>query len=412
MIGFFQYLKPAYYIRDPALLKQITVTGFDHFQDHPPYMDEGVDDLFGNSLLFLNGQKWRDMRATLSPAFTGSKVKQMLRLVSECAVNMTQHLQRTADAGKSVNVEMKELFGRCLNDVISSCAFGINVDSFRNDQNKLFVNSQRFLKFSTFKFMFLALMPKLMKALGVNITSSDISAFFRPLVLDTMEVREKNNIFRPDMINLMMEVRKGNVHNQTKMGGANKESGDVNDGFAAVEESQIGRKIVNREWTDNELMAQCFVFYIAGLDSSSVTLSALAYEMAINPDIQQRLFEEILDANEQLDGMPVDYDRLQKLKYLDQIVSETLRKWPPFPKTERICVKPFQFDDGITKLNIEEGVSISAPIYPIHHDPKYFPNPDIFDPERFNDENKRNIIPGTFVPFGFGPRSCIGNAFT
>lgn len=153
------------------------------------------------------------------------------------------------------------------------------------------------------------------------------------------------------------------------------------------------------------------MFYIAGLDSSSVTLSALTYEMAINPDIQQRLFEEILDVSEQLDGSPVDYDRLQKLKYLDQIVSETLRKWPPFPKTERICVKDFHFDDGITKLNIEKGVSISAPIHPLHHDPRYFPNPEIFDPERFNDENKRNIIPGTYVPFGFGPRSCIGNKF-
>lgn len=398
-------MQPSYFIRDPDLMKKVIVSGFDHFQDHPPYMAEGIDDLFGNSLLFMNGQKWRDMRATISPAFTGQKVRQMLVLVAECTNNMMQHCIKSGSNDQKINIEVRDLFGRCLTDVISSCAFGLHVDSFKNEQNELFQNAQRFLRFSTLKFLFLAIMPKLMKILNVNMTSKDVTDFFRPLVLDTISVRQKNNIYRPDMISMIMEVRKGiEGHNGKKV----ESDACSTDGFANVEESYIGKKTVKREWTDSELFAQCFIFYVAGLESSAAVLSALTYELALNPNIQEKLHKEITEVNEQLNGNVIDYDTLQKMKYLDQVVSETLRKWPPFPKTERICVKDFHFDDGITKLNIEKGTSISLPIYPLHHDPKYFPNPSVFDPDRFSDDNKGNIQAGTYLPFGIGPRSCIG----
>lgn len=60
---------------------------------------------------------------------------------------------------------------------------------------------------------------------------------------------------------------------------------------------------------------------------------------------------------------------------------------------------------------IEKGVSVIVPIWGLHHDPKYFPNPDEFDPERFNEENKQNIVPCSYLPFGEGPRNCIGDRF-
>lgn len=80
-------------------------------------------------------------------------------------------------------------------------------------------------------------------------------------------------------------------------------------------------------------------------------------------------------------------------------------------QTDRTCVKDYVYDDGERKFTIEKGSNIIFPIYGLHHDPKYYPDPDKFDPERFGDENKQNIQPGAYVPFGLGPRNCIGSRF-
>lgn len=74
----------------------------------------------------------------------------------------------------------------------------------------------------------------------------------------------------------------------------------------------------------------------------------------------------------------------------------------------RVCVKDYVYDHDGLKFNIEKGIPVILTIYGIHHDPKYYPNPDKFNPDRFSDENKHNILPGTYLPFGVGPRNCIG----
>lgn len=251
-------------------------------------------------------------------------------------------------------------------------------------------------------FILISFLPTLMKKLNVTIFDGWCSNYFRSLVLDTMETRDKQGIHRPDMINLLMQVRKGKY-------AQNNEERTDDDGFATVDESQTGKRLVQREWTDDELIAQCFIFFLAGFESTSNTMAAMAYEIPINPSIQDCLYQEIKEAKSKLNGQPIDYDSLQKMKYLDQVVSETLRKWPVLPMTDRYCVKDYVYDDGETKVNIEKGAGVNVPIYAFHHDPKYFPNPHSFDPDRFSDENKNSIVSGTYMPFGIGPRSCIGN---
>lgn len=92
----------------------------------------------------------------------------------------------------------------------------------------------------------------------------------------------------------------------------------------------------------------------------------VAHELAINPDIQQKLYEEIVETNEQLGGKHITYDVLQKMKYLDQVFCETLRKWPFLPDFDRVCVKDYVYDDenGL-KFNKEKGVAVRFPIYGI-----------------------------------------------
>lgn len=115
--------------------------------------------------------------------------------------------------------------------------------------------------------------------------------------------------------------------------------------------------------------------------------------------------------NRQIAGKRLTYDALQKMKYLDQVICETLRRWPPLPQTDRVCSKDYIINcSGNVQLKIDKGACVLFQIYGIHNDPKYFPNPDQFDPDRFSDENRGNIVPGTFLAFGSGPRSCIGKA--
>lgn len=374
----------------------------DHFIDHMPLMDRETNDLFGNCMIFLRGDKWRDMRSTLSPAFTGSKMRLMFKLMAECSEQMSAHFAQRSKRGEQISGDVKDMFSRCANDVIASCAFGVQVNSFKNPSNEFFTTGKKLMVPRYLPFILISFLPTLMKKLNVTIFDGWCSNYFRSLVLDTMETRDKQGIHRPDMINLLMQVRKGKY-------AQNNEERTDDDGFATVDESQTGKRLVQREWTDDELIAQCFIFFLAGFESTSNTMAAMAYEISINPSIQDCLYQEIKEAKSKLNGQPIDYDSLQKMKYLDQVVSETLRKWPVLPMTDRYCVKDYVYDDGETKVNIEKGAGVNVPIYAFHHDPKYFPNPHSFDPDRFSDENKKNIVSGTYMPFGIGPRSCIGN---
>lgn len=249
-------------------------------------------------------------------------------------------------------------------------------------------------------------MPYIAKIFGFDAMDSDVSNFFKAMVMETMDEREKKNIFRPDMINILMQVRKGQIITQQEA--SEDQRASSGDGFATVEESTIGTSAVKRKWTDNQIIGQAFVFFLAGFDTSSNLLTMLAYELVANPDIQQKLHDEIEATNESRKGKRLDYDTLQKMKYMDQVVSETLRKWPPAPQIDRLCVKDYSYDDGSLQFNVNKGTPVFIPVYGIHHDPQYYPNPERFDPERFSDENKDDIVQGSFIPFGVGPRNCIG----
>lgn len=401
--------KPFFCVRDPDVLKQLAVKDFDHFEDHRSFVDEKADVMFGNSLISLKGGKWRDMRATLSPAFTGSKMRQMFELVAECADEMSSAFKQKATSSGSIDCEMKDLFTKYTNDVISSAAFGYKVNSFEDPNNDFYLAGKKFMEFNTplagLKFLLMQTWPKVAAWFDINFTDSKVMNFFRSMVLGNIEQRTKQGLFRPDMINILMNVKAGKMNENNSVQETNA------DGFATVEESTIGNKVVKRVWTDDELVAQCFLFFLAGFDTSSTLLSFLTHELTVNPDIQQKLYEEVLETSKALNGKRLTYDALQKMKYMDACISETLRHWPPAALTDRICVKDYDYDDGQTKVRIEKGTYFFISIYGLHHDEKYWKNPQIFDPERFSDENKQNINTGAYMPFGIGPRNCIGKAF-
>lgn len=344
------------------------------------------------------------MRSTLSPAFTGSKMRLMFDLIVDNSIDMAEQLKMKKTP---LEFDMKELFNKLTTDMVANTAFGIKINSFQDENNEFYRMAKDLLNFNrpsiTVKMLFMNTMPALANWLDVQLFSPEVSKFFKGMVLSNMSTREKDGIFRPDLINLLMQIRKGEDIKST-------DENKAEDGFATVEEFSAGKKSTTTQWSDEDIVAQCFLFFFAGFDPISNHLGFTAHELAVNPDVQQKLFEEIKEVESRMNGKRITYDILQKMKYLDMVITESLRKWPPIALTDRVCSKDYVYEEDGVKFQIKKGMMVAIPSISFHYDEKYFPNSNVFDPERFNDENKRNISPGTYLPFGIGPRNCIGDA--
>lgn len=151
---------------------------------------------------------------------------------------------------------------------------------------------------------------------------------------------------------------------------------------------------------------------MAGFSGTSLTQSFLMHELTVNANIQRRLYDEVIAVHHKLNGAPLTYEVLQSMKYLDQVISETLRRWTLTPAMNRRCNKPYTMEtaDG-NKVQLYVGDHVWLVSNAVHMDAKYWPEPERFDPERFSDERKGDIVSGTYVPFGIGPRNCIGSRY-
>ncbi|CAG9827785.1 unnamed protein product [Diabrotica balteata] len=405
--GMYQFMTPILVVKDLELLKQLFVKDFDHFTDHGKFVSEEADPLWAKNLFFLTGQKWRDMRAILSPAFTSKKMKSMFFLISETADDFVNHfLEQNKD---SIELELKDKFTRFTNDIIASIAFGVKIDSLKNPNNEFFLMGQDITSFSgfkkTMKFMGIVMVPKFFTFFKIGFFATYVRKFFINLIGDTVKAREEKNIVRPDMLHLLIQARKGGLEN-----GEKSRDGEIE---AAEAESNELIKKVAKDMTMVDIAAQALIFFFAGFDSVASLLSFTCYELMVNPDIQTRLRKEIEETLEQCNGN-VTYEAIMKMKYMDMVLSETGRKWPQGTMADRVCTKPYTIPaerPDEVPVHLDVGAALWIPIYAIHRDPENFPEPERYDPERFNEENKSKIKPYSFIPFGVGPRNCIGARF-
>lgn len=138
----------------------------------------------------------------------------------------------------------------------------------------------------------------------------------------------------------------------------------------------------------------------------------MAHELAVNPSVQAKLRVEIDATRAKLNGQRPTYEIIQDMPYLDMVVTETLRKWPPIPFLDRRCTQSYLLEDqNGSSVQLQPGDSIWIPTTAIMRNPKYFPQPDKFAPDRFSAEGRGKIDPNAFVSFGIGPRNCIGSRF-
>lgn len=144
----------------------------------------------------------------------------------------------------------------------------------------------------------------------------------------------------------------------------------------------------------------------------NIFLSFLLSQLGKNKRVQDKLRDEI-NRNADKDGI-INFETLQEMPYLDQVFNETLRMHPPAVMTSRICTEAIELEFEGQKAPIEEGLNVFIPIHQLHYDPEYYPDPEEFKPERFDPENggiKAFKDKGVYLPFGDGPRMCLGMRF-
>ncbi|KRT80274.1 cytochrome P450 [Oryctes borbonicus] len=378
--GSYMFHIPVFVAIDLELIKKIMQVDFPHFTDHGGYLNE-KDDPLSAHLAALGGQRWRELRVKLTPTFTTGKMKLMFPIIVQIAQELIKVLEKEC---QNVPIEAKDISARYTTDVIGTCAFGIDCNSLRDPKTEFRVKGSRLFDLNRkeqlanfISFMF----PKFAKFLGLRLFPKEGTDFFWKIIKETADYREQNGIRRNDAFQLLLDMK---INEET----------DTTDSDTML--------------TFKELAAQAFVFFIGGFETSSTMMSFALLEIALNQDVQDKLREEINTVLKRYDDK-MEYESLAEMRYLDMVINETLRKYPPIPVQSRECTKDYPIPN--TDVIMPKRQFIFIPVQGIHHDPEYYPDPEKFDPTRFSDENKKSIPQFAFLPFGEGPRVCLGQRF-
>uniref|UniRef100_W8BUW7 Cytochrome P450 6a9 n=1 Tax=Ceratitis capitata TaxID=7213 RepID=W8BUW7_CERCA len=382
--GFYWFQRPTAFILDTSLVKAILIKDFNKFTDRGFYTNPDDDPLSGH-LFALDGHKWRAMRTKLSPTFTSGKMKQMFSTVTHVAAELELVFEAALQEGPTI--EIRDLLARYTTDVIGSCAFGIDCNSLKNPGDpfrqmgrRVFVDQRHNL----LGFAFIILFPKLCRRLHIKLTPDHITEFYMRIVRENIAYRESNNIKRHDFFDMLLELK-----NNKKM------------------KSEDGQALTNI--TVEELAAQAFVFLVAGFETSSTTMGFALYELAQRVDVQERARREICEVLARHNG-EFTYECMNELIYLNQVISETLRKHTIVPMLTRECLEDYPVPDH-PGYEIKKGMFVVIPAVGIHYDEDYYPNPEEFNPDNFTPEKVAARDSVEWLPFGDGPRNCVGLRF-
>ena len=307
------------------------------------------------------------MRKVLTPTFTSGKLKGMLSPILSITDNVIDHLKSQI----SQEVNLKPIIRGFTVDSISRVAFGMHTKTYLG-QDKDFMRSAEstttafttYTWTSAFWYNVMGHLPFLAAFTGFF---DDESVKLRTMTNDIMKERDLKNLHVGDFVDRLREFKRN----------------------------------VKPPITEGMIDAQGMIFILGGFETTSTTIGSLMYYLAINPDVQDRVMEEI---DEILGSDPVNEDNIKDLHFMEACIQETLRLSPVIGETFRVCTK-----DCIVKgIQFHKGVKISMLIYLSHINPVFFEEPQTFNPERFLKDNEDLIIPYTWRPFGSGSRMCIG----
>ncbi|XP_070391493.1 cytochrome P450 3A14-like isoform X2 [Dermacentor albipictus] len=362
--GFYNGDVPFVATRDLNFVEHVFVRNFQNFIDRGITMvTDQNHPVLKKSIINACGLSWKSIRSCVGQGFRGSKLKQMMRHIEEDASIFIKSLEQYADTGEEVHMLHK--FEELSMDYTARGAFGIDERFQGKPDHPLMAVAK-----ATFR--------------GV------MKGPFHMIAQETAKViqlrKSDPSLRKHDVLQNLLDAE----YIETE-----EERGDYKVAHASA------RK---RALTTEEIVTSAAVLFIAGFETTATALSYIAYTLAKHPDVQEKLRREVVDVvgpNGYLDYETV----MKKLKYLEQVVDETLRLYPPgLSGVNRQAKEDFEYNG----IKYKAGTNVMAALYQIQRDPRYFSNPLEFNPDRFSPENEALFTKAAFMPFGVGPRNCVG----
>ncbi|KOB76727.1 Cytochrome P450 6B46 [Operophtera brumata] len=380
VIGIYRMTSPTLIIRDLDIVKNILIKDFDAFPERGIAFSK---ERLGDNLFHCDSDTWRVLRKKFTPVFTSGKLKNVFQVINERGDQFIDYLENVTS--KKHEQELHQHFQKYTMSTIIAASFGLNFDLFNNDVGGIIEKAGHYAFKSTFAAETDMLFPNIFKKINVSLYHHDVNRFSTEVVKMALQQKKGIPSDRNDAIDMMLTLR---------------QEGKI-DAFKRHEHE----KSVSMEFTEHLMAGQVFILFIAGFGNNALTLSYTFFHLAKYPEVQDKLLKEISDVLAKHDGK-LTYDSLKEMTYLDQIFAEALRLNPLTNSVQRSAARNYQIPGS--DVVIKKGTTVIISPYAIHRDESNFPDPDKFDPERFAPENTGDRHPCSYIPFGAGPRSCIG----
>jgi len=271
--------------------------------------------------------------------------------------------------------------------IIAKCAFGMTIDNL-GAENDPFIKKAKVLanqpQFRSPSILLLFILPDiLLKWLGKKFFPMKAWQFFH----DTMTSMNLERLNNSQKYHDFPEMSRELITAYTK---------EVN-----------GEKVPmwDGEEIDEIVTAQAVLFMKAGYATARNALTSCLLLLARHPEVQQKLYDLIVSKMDQHGD--VCHEMIQDIPYLDQFMNEVMRMYPSAPTLERLCNKDITYNG----IQIKKGTLVGVSTHALHYSEDYYTDPETFDPDRWSPENKANLNPYAFMPFGLGPRNCVAMRF-
>ncbi|HUK36744.1 MAG TPA: cytochrome P450 [Vicinamibacterales bacterium] len=319
--------------------------------------------VLGNGLLTSEDEFWLRQRRIAQPAFHRQRLVALADAMARTARNASSSWQSLAAVGRPIDIDEEMM--QLTRTVVLQTLLGADLGPFTSsiDQAWTIVNQRIGENFWSLGFDRLPT-PKYRRF-------QQALAILRGAVDHVIGERRRHPVEAGDLLSMLMSAR-------------DEETGEA--------------------MTDEQLRVEVMTFLLAGQETTSLALTWTWYLLSQHPDVRER-FEAELDSV--LDGRPPDYADLANLPYLRMLVDESMRLYPPAWGFSRQALS----DDVLGGFRLPRGWLAFIIPYVLHRHPHFWKDPDSFDPERFLPERSADRPKFVFIPFGAGPRQCIGNHF-
>lgn len=419
VVGYFNGYRPVILVADLELLKEIQIKDFQDFTDRGLlFQAKRPPSPHNKSLLQLTSTRWKEVRSVLTPSFTTNKLKMMSPGVIEAVQKLVSKIDRKAESGDEF--EAGEMYAALALDVICKSAMGIDYNLQDHPRHGflvccrlLFGCAYSFIAVILTAFPGLASLLKFINMRWLRYQNNGVHPF--------LEVQEKCkrivaqrqqdlSLRQKDLLQLMIDAKEarmdmGSVTSSQLTAGDDNEqelpTAEGNDGGKS--DTSVFKKAV---LDDDDITQNAFVVLVAGFETTSNTMALVTHMLSHHPEVQEKVREElqsVLGPEE-----PITYSTIQKLTYMNCVIQETMRMYPP---AFAFVTREAAVDKQYGKIRIPAGTAVMAAVEYIHRDPRHWDEPDKFNPDRFLPENKSRINTMAMQAFGNGPRNCIGMRF-